>query len=135
MRKKTVKTIFSNIFWYSVYLMPLLITVACLLNGADSYWTADFGDYRVKAWTVLEYNVREMIYGTEMYDIFYSTFSTDGGTFALFSSGPNDFSLPLGYMAYFVNCVIFHVFVDFILFIPRLCHKFMNKFTRSDDGE
>ena len=39
----------------------------------------------------------------------------------------------LVYCAYFIHVFILHLLVDFVLFIPRLSHKFMSKFTGGDD--
>lgn len=33
---------------------------------------------------------------------------------------------------WFIDTYIAHLFVDFILFIPRLCHKWMKAFTQGD---
>lgn len=52
------------------------------------------------------------------------------GILPLFSVGDNGVML---YMTYFVSCMLLHLAVDFLLFIPRIAHKFMDKFTLNGD--
>lgn len=37
------------------------------------------------------------------------------------------------YMSYFISVFIIHLFVDFILFIPRLAHKWLTKLYGGND--
>lgn len=36
------------------------------------------------------------------------------------------------YFSWFIGVYLMHLFVDFILFIPRLCHKWLKEFTQGD---
>lgn len=69
-----------------------------------------------------------------IYSAFYAIISEDG-IIPIFKQGNSGLVPIIAFMAWFVGTYLMHLLVDFILFIPRLCHKFMNKFTRSEDCE
>lgn len=126
MRKKTVKFTADTIFWYLVYLLPVITyilyvfgtTKAGVLPNAIISFGNWLGRCGLNVWS-------GNIVSTSLNSIFGS-----GGIMPFISElGIFDF------FAYFVLVYLCHILVDFILFIPRLCHKWMNKFTGGEECE
>lgn len=121
MRKKTVTHSVKTIFWWIVYCLPLITYLFILWGNARN------GIDPMSFETVMNnyYDVAQGIISDPLDSIFgYS------GVLPLF----NNYAM-FGFMEWFIGTYLLHLAVDFILFIPRLCHKFMNKFTRSEDCE
>ena len=117
MRKKTVNHLADTIFWYLLYFLPVityLIYIMCIggtdvniINFADFFSSIGLG--------IVESNV---IVST-LSSIFGSS-----GVLPLFNT-----SVPFIIFGWFIGMYIIHLAVDFLLFLPRLCHKYMDKFT------
>lgn len=116
MREKTQKNLFDNGMWYILYLLPLIIwalvsyqsgTITSLSSAMSTMGLEIFANNQIL---------------TSLTDIFATT-----GILPLFSSP--DIIL---YMSYFISVFLIHLFVDFILFIPRLAHKWLNKLYQGD---
>jgi len=117
MREKTQKNLFDNVMWYILYLLPILIW------GIVSYRSGEFTTLST-AMT----NVGLEILGTnQVYTSLASIFAIDG-ILPLFTNP--DVIL---YMSYFISVFLIHLFVDFILFIPRIAHKWLNKLYGGDN--
>ena len=117
MREKTQKNLFDNIMWYILYLLPVIMwaivsyrtgTMASLSSAMSSFGLDILGTNQV--YVVLS-------------DIFATT-----GILPLFVA--NDLIM---YFTYFISVFIVHLFVDFILFIPRIAHKWLNKLYGGND--
>ena len=117
MREKTQKNLFDNIMWYLIYLLPIVIWLAVsfrtgnLVSLSSAMSTMGF--------EVLQTN--QIL--TSLVDLF-----SIGGILPLFVS--SDIIL---YMTYFISVFLIHLCVDFILFIPRLAHKWLNKLYGGDN--
>lgn len=121
MRKKTVTHSVKTIFWWIIYCLPLITFLFSLWgNARNGIEIVSFGDIIANY-----YDIAQGIIAEPLNNIFGSS-----GILPLF----NDFAI-FAFMEWFIGAYILHLAVDFILFIPRLCHKFMNKFTRSEDCE
>jgi len=116
MRKKTISNLFDNFFWYVVYMLPILLLLI--------YWfkTGSLSLVSCMNSAGLGVVVDNPIY-TSLNAIFGSA-----GTFPLFASADL-----IAFGSYFVCAFLLHLFVDFLLFIPRLCHKWLKCFTGGDD--
>lgn len=118
MRKKTLKCLFDNILWYMVYMLPLLLLLihwfktgdVSLINAMSSSGLGIFAD-------------------NPIYTSLLSIFGEDG-ILPLFASAD-----VVAYCSYFVSTFIIHLFVDFLLFVPRLAHKWMSWLGGDDDGK
>lgn len=117
MRKKTIANIADKLFWLIVALLPLLLYamqfLAYELNVVTDFQS--FYDY-MSNFGILGGSVVV----TALTDIF-----GEGGILPMFSAN----SAPLLFLGWFVQVEIVHLAVDFLVFIPRLCHKFMDKAT------
>lgn len=117
MRQRTQKNLFDNIFWYLIYLLPLIIwVVVSFRTGTIISLSSALETMGLK---VLEDN--QII--INLSEIFGSV-----GVFPMFAS--IDILL---YFTYFICVFLMHLFVDFLLFIPRIAHKWLNKLYGGDN--
>ena len=137
MRRRSISHLFDNIFWYFVYLFPLIcFIISMTLFKSDSYvaqWF-EFNQYMPDSASFGESFYAMMELFTHSDSIITSClFSVFGEIVPIFENAGSWGSGLFLYASYFVGCVILHLCVDFLLFIPRLAHKWMNGFTY-DDG-
>lgn len=122
MRKRTIANLVDSAFWFLVSILPLaLYLITCLsykLQSATDSLTA-FLPF-MKSLGLVDSG---LIYSS-LADIFGSS-----GILPLFSADNNAILL---FLSYFVSVQIVHLAVDFLLFIPRLAHKYMNTFTQNE---
>lgn len=131
MRKKTVTHSIKTIFWYIIYMLPILSVLVAWFSSGDFFVNAGWDSFS----SYFEYEIANYIdFRNPIYTTLYDIISEDG-FIPIFKQGNSGFVPIIGFMAWFVGTYLMHLLVDFILFIPRLCHKFMNKFTRSEDCE
>lgn len=121
MRKRTIVNLVDHIFWLAVALMPLLLYALQFL----AYELTSPSDVLPTFYTYMQdYGVStNAITYTVLNDIFGSA-----GVLPLFQ----DNSVVLLFLSYFCTVEIVHLAVDFILFIPRLAHKWMGDITSSN---
>lgn len=119
LRKRTISNLADQIFWLLVALMPLVLYGIQFLAYELTAVSSDLP-------TFLEYmqnfglSTTSVCY-TALQELFGST-----GVLPLFASGDNAVVL---FLSYFVTVQIVHLSVDFLLFIPRLSHKWLEKIT------
>lgn len=115
MRKRTITNIADTIFWYSLYFLPVLVYVLSIIspNGITGA-TLDFAVFIENYPVFTNYNI--------IYTTLVEIFGVNGVMPLLGNSVLLVFS-------WFVSVYIIHLAVDFLLFIPKLCHKFMNDYT------
>ena len=122
MRKRTIANLVDSAFWFLVSILPLaLYLITCL-----SYKLQSSTD-TLTAFLPFMKNLGLMDSG-----IIYKSLSDlfgSGGILPLFSAENNAI---LVFLSYFVSVEIVHLAVDFLLFIPRLGHKYMNTFTQNE---
>lgn len=108
--KKNPTNILDGIFWYLIYAMPFILYGLSFLSRTYTpvSLTAFFDFCGIDVSSSLVCSTLADIFGTS-------------GIFPLFDD-PVVFQI----FAWFVNCMIIHLAVDFLLFIPRLCHKFID---------
>lgn len=127
MRKKTIIMIADKLFWFIIMLLPVLAyllspigysigggTALTGLSG-DPITLPDFTSYMAQ----LGINTDNVIY-----DALNNLFGS-AGVIHFFNAN----SVILLYMSYIIFVEILHLFVDFILFIPRLGRKYLDRFT------
>ena len=122
MRKRTIANLVDSAFWFLVSILPFaLYLITCL-----SYKLQSSTD-TLTAFLPFMKNLGLMDSGIiykSLSDLFGST-----GILPLFSADNNAILL---FLSYFVSVQIVHLAVDFLLFIPRLAHKYMNTFTQNE---
>lgn len=121
MRKKTVNHVADTIFWYLIYFLPVIAFLLYMLaEPASGLGTvATFENFL----TTIGFS---FVTDNIVYTTLSSLFGV-GGVLPLFST-----SAPIFIFTWFVSVFICHLAVDFLLFIPRLAHKYMKKFTQGE---
>ena len=141
MRKRTVTHITKNIFWYIIYLLPLLFFIvqifSCYSNEGFFPWfmevDGDSSNVDLLVDYFNEFMMGFVVHNNPISNVFMDIFSF-GGLLPIFNNGATGDGLIL-YFSYFVGVYLIHLCVDFLLFIPKLCHKWMNSFTSTEDVE
>ena len=111
MRKRTINHFFDNVFWYILYILPLiLIALTFYRTGSLVNLSTCFSELGLSVFT------SNTIY-TTFIDLFGSA-----GVLPLFSQ-PVIFEI----LTYFVSVFLLHMAVDFILFIPRIAMHWLEK--------
>ena len=122
MRKRTIANLVDSAFWFLVAILPLaLYLITCL-----SYKLQSSTD-TLTAFLPFMKNLGLMDSGL-IYKSLSDLFGT-AGILPLFSAENNAI---LVFLSYFVSVEIVHLAVDFLLFIPRIGHKYMNTFTQNE---
>lgn len=115
MRKKTISFLFDNVLWYFIYFFPLVIIA---ISSIHSSVTIDIYNF----FTVNGYNLlTDSVIYQSLLDLF-----GESGYLPLFTAN----SGMLMFCCWFITANIVHLAVDFLLFIPRLAHKWMDDFTK-----
>ena len=122
MRKRTIANLVDSFFWLLVAILPIVLyLITCfsykLTNVTES----------VVAFLPFMKSLGLVDSGL-IYKSLFDLFGT-GGILPLFSAENNAI---LVFLSYFVSVEIVHLAVDFLLFIPRLAHKYMNSFTQNE---
>lgn len=102
---------FLPVIGYLLYLFAEPASVATIVNIGDFMNLAGFG--------VLTDNV--------VYTVLNSIFGANGVLPAFAGTAV------ISYFTWFIFVYVLHVLVDILIFIPRLAHKWMNSFTRSEE--
>lgn len=122
MRKRTMLILVDRLFWAIIWLLPLIAFVVMPLG----YQLADASSMLPTLSDVLSQ------FGISTDNVVYTALTGlfgDNGVIHLFA----DNSVVMLYFTYFVCVELIHLFVDFIIFIPRLTHKWLNILTREGD--
>ena len=91
------------VFWFIVAVLPILVFVVSFFRSPE---TANFVTF-ISA------------YRFDFVANIFNQIFTDNLVFP---------SVLVDFLSYFVSVDIIHVFIDFIVFIPRFAHKLTNKF-------
>lgn len=108
MRKKTISKLFDDFMWYLIYLLPIFVMLIFTFKTGQISLSQSLVNCGLGVLTdnpILS-NLSQ-IFGV-------------GGVLPFFES-----SDILIYLSYFISVFVVHLAVDFVLFIPRLCHKWL----------
>ena len=111
MRKRNVSYLFDTFMWYLIYLLPLFFWLGMSLIGKN-------------------FVTLESVFTSAGFGFITDNFITTGlsnivgvnGVMPLFNNGI------IIYMSYFICIMLVHLFVDFLAWLPRLIHHWMNIF-------
>mgnify|MGYP001091804003 CR=1 FL=1 len=117
MRKRTISYVAETWFWNIVYFIPIFAYLIILFKTGNAF---EFG-------TIFESIGLNIAENSIAFTSLSQIFGVDG-ILPLFTN--TDL---LVFFAYYINVFIAHIFVDFILFIPKIAKKWMNKFTQGDE--
>lgn len=125
MRKKTINHLADTIFWYLLYFLPVIAYIVYLATCGkfDNSTIQNLSFNTFLDSTGLATLITDNLIYTTLIDLF-----AVGGVLGFVEATSPIFII----LTWFVNVFIMHLAVDFLLFIPRLCHKYMKKFTQGD---
>lgn len=116
MRKRTIKYWADKLLWLVVMLLPLLAFLIMNYAGSDVSIVEIFDTgFNINDDNIV-YNVIDSIFGVN-------------GHLPLYGAGSY---IPL-YITYLASVVIIQIAYDFIVFLPKLCHKYMHRFTQDEE--
>ena len=135
MRKKNFVSYLDNLFWYFIYLLPIFLYVIfaiCAKNqeGFLMYVTdgQNFSDFMMSFFGLEEFNNVRLLF----IDCLCSNdWVTNDDVLLTLTTWTRESPIVF-YFSYFINCIIAHLFVDVLAFIPRLAHKWLGKCTQQD---
>lgn len=113
MRTKTLENIIDRGFWALVLLMPILAYLIINHHGSTDFITV-LSQFNVNDTNII-YTGLNTIFGSNGYIPFLDTTSTN---------------VVLLYMSYFVMLELVHIFVDVILFVPKICVNILDKYSK-----
>lgn len=121
MRKKTIKFVIDALFWVLISVLPLVYYGIYLIHGSEGTLLtfSEFFSSNVLGLLPLSSNIIK--------DGLIAVFGSSG-VLPFFA----DNNIIFDFSAYFVIINLLHLFLDFVLWIPRLAHKFMNKFVSEE---
>lgn len=143
MRKRTIRNIADHLFWFLVAILPLILFVIdAYRNGAIAKavagvqvsdtilndWLVSLGEFIVPLSDSFEVFMNSLINTNGVIYTALNGLFGAGGALPLFGSNT---SLLL-FLTWFCTVEIAHLAVDFIVFIPRLCHKWQEKLTQNE---
>lgn len=114
MRRKNIEKIADTIFWYAVYGLPIFAYIIYVSNPS----TTDYAFATFLSTFGASITQNNVVY-VALADVFGAN-----GVMPVFAN-----ETILQVLAYFANCVIVHLLVDFVLFIPRIAHKWLQETT------
>lgn len=120
----------DSLFWWILRLLPLFFILLMLWGHARNGTTDTYANGDV--FNKFGYVFRSWAWGWEgspIYKGLRAVFCGPNAFLPITSSPDSDFLL---YFTYLINLELIHIMVDFLLFIPRLCHKWLNVWTQSD---
>lgn len=109
-KKKVLMIIIDNLFWMLIMLIPVMV----LFITKEDFSTV-LSQFGINDSNIIYTTLGELFGGSGIFPIF-----TDGSPFLL-------------YFTFLVIIELMHLFVDFLVFIPRLAHKWFDSFTRTED--
>lgn len=112
MRKKNFFCIVDTLFWWIVYALPIVVWLISLSTDTPVY-----SDLQ----SIIDQGFSN---NSIIYDSLYKIIGR-GSEINLPLIGDSQLQL----FVWFISANILHLLVDFILFIPRLCHNWLEKFT------
>ena len=121
MRKRVVSHVADTVFWYLLYFLPVLAYL--LYSFVLPPYATEVLNFELFFENVGFGFVADNVIITSLSSIF----GIDG-VFPIFST-----NMPFIIFTWFIGIYIMHLAVDFLLFIPRLAHKWLNKLTKGDD--
>lgn len=117
MRKKTVNRFFDTAFWYILYFLPVIAFILVAFRTGEL----------VTLSTAMSTCGLDILLTNPVMTSLNQIFGADG-ILPFFQNADL-----INFFTYFISVFICHIFVDFLLFIPRLAHKWMNKFCQGDE--
>lgn len=117
MRKKTVNRFFDTAFWYLLYFLPVIVFLLVVFRT---------GQFTTLSTAMSTCGLDVLVNNPVLVSL--SEIFGESGILPFFQNADL-----LYFFSYFISVFICHLFVDFILFIPRIAHKWLSKFCQGDE--
>lgn len=117
MRKRNLKCLFDTIFWYSLYMLPIILLVLNWSTGGTLSLSEIFNNIGL---SIITDNI--------VFTGLVSMFGAGSTILPVFTN-----TIILEYLTYFIMLMIIHIFVDVLLFIPRWCNKMLDGGEKHDE--
>lgn len=117
MRKRSCSHFFDTFMWWLIYLLPFLMYLFGFIFGRNPIASLD------TFFSTTGLASTNSIIFTTLVDIFGSD-----GIVPLF-----DNVVVFQFFSWFIGTMLIHLAVDFLLFIPRLSHKWLGSLTQTED--
>lgn len=120
MRKSKILFICDTVFWYIIYFLPVIMYGIYMIHASENstiLTMEEFIFYNLGTAISISYN--------PIYNVLNSLFGSSG---ILHVFGDSSYILVI--LTYFASMVIIHLCIDFVLFIPRLCHKWLDMYCK-----
>lgn len=135
MRKRTISKVADTVFWYALYFLPVILTLIQSFRIFDGM-TFDNWEYIMNNSALTDYPFIRLLgdnlsalgfepYSNPICEALMSIFTFEGGIFPSFTQ--EALYGIVGFFGWFISVYMCHLMVDFILFIPRLAHKWLKK--------
>lgn len=121
MRKSRISHLADTIFWYIIYMFPIIAYFLLLIAEPGTGTNAIIN---------LETFFNNIGVGLANDNIVVQTINNifgEAGILPLFKT-----NMPIIMLSWFVSTYIVHLAIDVLLFIPRFAHKFIEKTTQGD---
>lgn len=139
MRKRTIKYCFDTVLWGIITLLPLILYLIFIFGYLFGHRTlTTFIDYTIDTTGFKFFDIFRNFYGwfvtgsltnNVIYNAIYTIFNTV--TYGLVIDGSSE-SFICWFASWIINVQLLHIVVDFILILPRICRKFLDKFKSED---
>lgn len=117
MRKRSINNFFESLLWYSVYLLPIVMFFVLTVVMKKPFAFSEIFE-------LIGLNIASE---SVVYTALVGVCGFDG-VFPMFVS-----SDILIYFTYLIYIFVIRLLVEFIIFIPKLSHKWLLRFTGGDD--
>lgn len=129
MKKKTCLILIDRIFWAIILLLPVLFWLISPLGYSIGGGSESVPNFLSLGQILSDIGISQ---SSPVYSVFSQMFGGNG-VFPMFDNNTINTRAILLYFTYFVDIEILHLLVDFLVFIPRLSHKWLNYLTRADE--
>lgn len=126
MESKKVSKKLNTIFWYVIYSLPLLI-FAIYICGYLAFYKETGAVPEFSIIDICIHDINTIFDGFTwgiVKDTLYNTFELIG-----FNLSGDITSFVIILFTWFVQFAFIHLFIDFLLFIPRLFHQFIERWS------
>lgn len=103
--------IFDNLLWYGLYMLPIILIIISWTSG-----------HFLPLNQVINNAGLSLLTDNVVYDSLVTIFGSASEFLPTFLNNG-----VIEYLSYFIMLMIIHIFVDVLLFIPRYCHKLIDK--------
>lgn len=111
MRKSTISHWFDTLFWYLIYALPIFAFLIVLCKTGSTTLAGSMSACGLDIFT-----------NNAIFNAIFGLLGSTSDILPLFNS-PDILLI----VTWFLSCLVLHLIVDVLAWIPRFCHKFLGK--------